>query len=47
MVRILGDMWSSWGPDIGTALAATDEINAEGSAAGAEWHDFYCYVSRS
>jgi len=36
VVRVLGDMWSSWGPDIGTALAATNEIDAEGSAAGTE-----------
>lgn len=44
MVSILGDMWSSWGlSDICTALAAAEEINAEGSAAGAE-SGMTCYV---
>lgn len=44
MVSILGDMWSSWGlSEICTALGTAEEINAEGSATGAE-SGMTCYV---
>lgn len=40
VVCVLSDMWFSWGPEICTALAATEEINAE----SAENDMTYCYV---